>query len=73
MDSSTLLSPTLNASLVGTSTQIYTPSPGAAFMQLGVFATASFADNAYAYVGVTTEARSGQTLVGGNIGAMLLF
>ncbi|MEI6116299.1 MAG: autotransporter domain-containing protein [Burkholderiales bacterium] len=73
VDSSTLLSPTLNASLAGAPFQIYTPSPGAAFVQLGLFATASFADNAYAYIGVTTEARSGQTLVGGNIGAMLLF
>ena len=73
MDSSTLLSPTLNASLVGAPTQIYTPNPGAAFVQIGLFATAKFADNAYSYVGITTELRSGQTLVGGNIGAMIQF
>jgi len=73
VDSTSLLSPTLNASMAGAPLQIYTPSPSAAFVQVGLFATASFADNAYAYIGVTTEARSGQTLVGGNIGAMLQF
>ena len=73
VDSTTLLSPMLNASLVGTSTQINTPSPGAAFVQVGLFGTANLADNAYAYMGVTTEVRSGQTLVGGNVGVMMQF
>ena len=73
VDSTTLLSLMLNASLVGTSTQINTPSPGAAFVQVGLFGTANLADNAYAYMGVTTEVRSGQTLVGGNVGVMMQF
>ena len=73
VDSNAVLSPTLNASLGGQSTQIYTPAPSAAFVQVGVYGTAKIADNAYAYAGVTSELRGGQALVGGNIGVMIQF
>ena len=49
VDSNAVLSPTLNASIAGQGTQIYTPAPSAAFVQVGVYGTAKIADNAYAY------------------------
>ena len=61
-DSSGLLNPTLNASLAGFGTNIITPNAGATFVQAGLYGTAKFADNAYAYAGLSGEARSGQTL-----------
>jgi hypothetical protein len=73
VDSNAVLSPTLNATLGGQSTQIYTPNPSAAFVQVGVYGTAKFADNAFAYAGVTSELRGGQALVGGNVGVMIQF
>ena len=73
VDSNAVLSPTLNASLAGQSTQLYTPAPSATFAQVGVYGTTKFADNAYAYAGVTSELRGGQALVGGNVGVMIQF
>ena len=73
LDSNTVLSPTLNASLAGQSTQIYTPAPSAAFVQIGLYGTAKIVDSAYAYAGVTSELRGGQALVGANVGAMIQF
>ena len=67
------LNPQLNASLVGLTTTINTPSAGAAFVQAGMYGTMKFADNAFAYAGVTAEARSGQILAGGNIGVRVQF
>ena len=73
VDSNAVLSPTLNASIAGQSTQIYTPAPSAAFVQIGVYGTAKIADSAYAYAGVTSELRGGQALVGANVGVMIQF
>ena len=73
VDSNTVLSPTLNASIAGQGTQIYTPTPGAAFVQVGVYGTARIADTAYAYAGITSELRGGQALVGANVGVMIQF
>ena len=73
VDSNAVLSPTLNASIAGQGTQIYTPNPSAAFVQVGIYGTAKIADNAYAYAGVTSELRGGQALVGGNVGVMIQF
>lgn len=73
VDSNAVLSPTLNASIAGQGTQIYTPNPSAAFVQVGVYGTAKLADNGYAYAGVTSELRGGQALVGGNVGVMIQF
>ena len=73
VDSNAVMSPTLNASIAGQGTQIYTPNPSTAFVQIGVYGTAKFADNAYAYAGITSELRGGQALVGGNVGVMIQF
>ena len=73
VDSTNVLNPQLNASLTGMTTTINTPSAGSAFVQAGMYATAKFADNAFAYAGVTAEARSGQVLAGGNIGVRVQF
>ena len=73
VDSNAVLSPTLNASVAGQGTQIYTPAPSAAFVQVGVYGTAKIADSAYAYAGITSELRGGQALVGANVGVMIQF
>ena len=73
VDSTNVLNPQLNASLAGMTTTINTPSAGAAFVQAGMYGTVKFADNAFAYAGVTAEARSGQVLAGGNIGVRIQF
>jgi len=72
-DSSGLLNPTMNASLAGLSTSITTPNAGAAFVQAGLYGTAKIADNAYAYAGLSGEARSGQTLGAVNVGVKIQF
>ena len=72
-ESSGLLNPTLNASLAGFGTQITTPNAGTTFVQAGLYGTAKFADNAYAYVGLSGEARSGQTLGMVSAGVRLQF
>ena len=73
VDSSGLLNPTLNASLAGLSTNINTPNAGTTFVQAGLYGTAKFADNAYAYAGLSGEARSNQTLGAVNVGLRVQF
>jgi uncharacterized protein with beta-barrel porin domain len=67
-DTSGLLNPTLNTTLGGFSSNVTTVTAGSAFVQVGLYGTVKIADNAYAYAGVSGEARSGQTLYGGSIG-----
>lgn len=72
-DSSGLLNPTLNASIGGMGTNITTPNASTTFVQAGLYGTAKFSDNAYAYAGLSGEARSGQTLGAVNVGVRLQF
>lgn len=72
-DTSGVLNPTLNASLAGFNTNIMTPNAGAAFVQAGLYGTAKVADNAYAYAGISGEARTGQTLGTVNLGVRIQF
>ena len=72
-DSSGVLNPSMNASLAGLSTNINTPNAGTTFVQAGLYSTAKFADNAYAYAGLSGEARSGQMLGAVNAGIRLQF
>ena len=72
-DTSGLLNPTLNTTLGGYSSSVTTATAGSAFVQVGLYGTVKIADNAYAYAGVSGEARSGQTLYGGSIGLRMAF
>jgi hypothetical protein len=72
-DTNTLINPTLNATLASYGTSIQTANVGNTFVQAGLYGTVKFADNAYAYVGVTGEARSGQTFGGVNLGVRVQF
>ena len=72
-DSSGVLNPTMAASLAGTSININTPNAGTTFVQAGLYGTAKFADNAYAYAGLSGEARSNQTLGTVNVGLRFQF
>ena len=72
-DSSGLLNPVMNASLAGMSTKITTPNLGSTFVQAGLYGTAKVSENAYAYAGLSGEARSGQTLGAINVGLRLQF
>ena len=72
-DTSGLLNPTLNTTLGGYSSSVTTATAGSAFVQVGLYGTVKIADNAYAYAGVSGEARSGQTLYGGSVGLRLAF
>jgi hypothetical protein len=72
-DSSGLLNPTLNASLVGINTNITTPNAGTAFVQAGLYGTAKMSENTFAYAGISGEARSGQTLGTVNVGLKVQF
>jgi outer membrane autotransporter protein len=72
-DSQGLLNPTLSTTLGGYSTSVSTPIAGAAFVQVGLYGTLNLSDNIYAYAGVSTEARSGQTLYGGSAGLRFAF
>jgi hypothetical protein len=73
VDSSGLLNPTLNASLAGMGTNITTPNAGTTFVQAGLYGTAKLSDNAYAFAGLSGEARSGQTLGAVNVGLRVQF
>ena len=73
VDSSALLNPTLNASIVGVNTNITTPNAGTTFVQAGLYGTAKLSDNSFAYAGIAGEARSGQTLGSINVGVKLQF
>jgi hypothetical protein len=72
-DTSGLLNPTLNTTLGGYSSSVTTATAGSAFVQVGLYGTVKIADNAYAYAGVSGEARMGQTLYGGSVGVRLAF
>jgi outer membrane autotransporter protein len=72
-DTSGLLNPTLNTTLGGYSSTVTTATAGSAFVQVGLYGTVKIADNAYAYAGVSGEARSGQTLYGGSVGLRVAF
>jgi outer membrane autotransporter protein len=72
-DTSGLLNPTLNTALGGFSSSVTTATAGSAFVQLGLYGTVKIADNAYAYAGVSGEARTGQTLYGGSVGLRMAF
>ncbi len=72
-DTSGLLNPSLNTTLGGYSSSVTTATAGSAFVQVGLYGTVKIADNAYAYVGVSGEARTGQTLYGGSVGLRLPF
>ena len=72
-DTSGLLNPTLNTTLGGYSSSVTTASAGSAFVQVGLYGTVKIADNAYAYAGVSGEARTGQTQYGGSVGLRLAF
>ncbi len=73
MDSSSLINPTLNATLAGMPTTITTPKAGTAFAQIGLFGTMKFADNAYAFAGIGGEFRNGSSLASVNAGVRILF
>jgi hypothetical protein len=72
-DTSGLLNPTLNTTLGGYSSSVTTATAGSAFVQVGLYGTVKIADSAYAYAGVSAEARTGQTLYGGSVGLRLAF
>jgi autotransporter-associated beta strand protein len=72
-DTSGLLNPTLNTTLSGVSSSVTTATAGSAFVQVGLYGTVKIADNAYAYAGVSGEARTGQTLYGGSVGLRMAF
>jgi len=72
-DASGLLNPTLNTTLGGFSSSVTTATAGSAFVQVGLYGTVKISDNAYAYAGVSGEARSGQTLYGGSVGLRVAF
>ena len=72
-DTSGLLNPTLNTTLGGYSSSVTTVTAGSAFVQMGLYGTVKIADNAYAYAGVSGEARTGQLLYGGSVGLRLAF
>jgi uncharacterized protein with beta-barrel porin domain len=72
-DTTGLLNPTVNTTLGGYSSSGTTASAGSAFVQVGLYGTVKIADNAYAYAGVSGEARTGQTLYGGSIGLRMAF
>lgn len=72
-DSSGLLNPTLNASLLGIGNNISTPNAGTTFVLAGVYGTAKLSENTFAYAGIAGEARSGQTLGTVNVGLKVQF
>ena len=72
-DTNTLINPSLTANLAGYGTTTQAANVGNTFVQAGLYGTMKFADNAYAYAGVSGEARSGQTLYGGSVGLRMAF
>jgi autotransporter-associated beta strand protein len=72
-DTSGLLNPTLNTTLGGFSSSVTTATAGSAFVQVGLYGTVKISDNAYAYAGMSGEARTGQTLYGGSVGLRMAF
>jgi uncharacterized protein with beta-barrel porin domain len=72
-DSQGLLNPTLNTTLGGYSSSVTTPTAGSTFVQGGLYGTVKVADSAYAFAGLSVEARTGQTLYGGSVGLRVAF
>ncbi|MCM0036793.1 MAG: autotransporter outer membrane beta-barrel domain-containing protein [Burkholderiaceae bacterium] len=72
-DSQGLLNPSLNTTLGGYSSSVTVPTAGTGFVQAGLYGTIKVADSAYAYAGVSAEARTGQTLYGGSVGLRVAF
>jgi autotransporter-associated beta strand protein len=72
-DTTGLLNPMVNTTLGGFSSNVTTATAGSAFLQVGLYGTVNIADNAYAYAGVSAEARTGQTLYGGSVGLRMAF
>ena len=72
-DTTGLLNPTVNTTLGGYSSSVTTATAGSAFVQVGLYGRVKVADNAYAYAGVSGEARTGQTLYGGSVGLRMAF
>jgi autotransporter-associated beta strand protein len=72
-DTTGLLNPTVNTTLGGYSSNVTTATAGSAFVQVGLYGTVKITDSAYAYAGVSGEARSGQTLYGGSVGLRMTF
>lgn len=72
-DTQGLLNPTLNATVGGYTNSVTTATAGSTFLQVGLYGTAKVTDNAYAYAGVSGEARSGQTLYGAMVGLRIAF
>ena len=72
-DTTGLLNPIVNTTLGGFASSVTTPNAGAAFVQVGLYGTVKIADNAYAYAGVSAEARTGQTIYGGSVGLRMAF
>lgn len=72
-DTNGLINPSLDASLAGISTTIYAPSVGRTFVQAGLYGTAKFTRSAYAYLGLSGEARRGATLGAVNAGVRVVF
>jgi autotransporter-associated beta strand protein len=72
-DTSGLLNPTVNTTLGGYSSTVTTATAGSAFVQVGFYGTLKISDNAYAYAGVSGEARTDQTMYGGSVGLRIAF
>jgi len=73
VDSQGLLNPALSTTLGGYSSSVSAPTVGVAFVQVGLYGTMKLSDNVYAYAGLSSEVRSGQTLYGGSAGLRLAF
>jgi hypothetical protein len=72
-DTTGLLNPMVNTTLGGYSSSVTTATAGSAFVQVGLYGTVKIADSAYAYAGVSAEARTGQSLYGGSVGLRMAF
>jgi autotransporter-associated beta strand protein len=72
-DTTGLINPKLNTTLAGYTGSVTTATAGSTFLQVGLYGTVNLTDNAYAYAGVSGEARTGQTLYGGTIGLRMAF
>ena len=72
-DTTGLLNPTVNTTFGGYSSSVTTATAGSAFVQVELYGTVKIADNAYAYAGVSGEARTEQTLYGGSMGLRMAF
>jgi autotransporter-associated beta strand protein len=73
VDAGALARPTLGASLARTGTVIAGPESGRVFVQGGVSGSLQMKKGAYLYYGLTGEARSGYTQLGGNGGVRVVF